>query len=144
MHKWQVRPRTLVTSGKCDHELWLISGWWHYFPLPGQIFSEELRIALNNWNIQTSTFMQFLLLSQAAFVDWFHSLIRGCCWFLFYNLNDLVVGGMFQGETKFASCSNIRNGRRCEFRRSYWWSTKSVAMGECFVEKCLTTKDLNK
>jgi len=41
--------------------------------------------------------MQFLLVSQAAFVDWFHS-SSGGCWLLFYNLNDSAVGWGFHGR----------------------------------------------
>jgi len=52
--------------------------------------------------------MQFLLVSQEAFVDLFHS-TSGGCWFLFYNLNDSAVVGEFQGAKQVILSFDLSN-----------------------------------
>ena len=83
--------------------------------------------------------MQFLLVSQSAFVDWFHS-SSGGCWFLFYNLNDSAVGGEFQGVKQVRVM--LEYSKRATMRLQAFWLVidKKRRYGRMFCWKAFNCK----
>jgi len=84
--------------------------------------------------------MQFLLVSQSAFVDWFHSSSGGCWWFLFYNLNDSAVGGGFQGAKQVSVM--FEYSKRATMRLQTFWLVidKKRRYGRMFCWKVFKCK----
>jgi len=84
--------------------------------------------------------MQFLHVSQEAFVDWFHSSSGGCCWFLFYNLNDSAVGGGFQGAKQVRVM--LEYSKRATMRLQAFWLVidKKRRFGRMFCWKVFNCK----